>query len=179
MNTAISTTAIATTAPEICAIALRVASRGDNPSSRMMRSTFSITTIASSTTMPIASTMPNSDSWLIENPTAHMPRKPPISATGITSVAIIVARKFCRNSSMTRNTSTTASARVLTTSSIEMRTNCVVSYGTVQLTPGGNVVLSSSSLALTALPTLSAFAPLVSCTPNPATLCPLSTARWP
>ena len=113
----------------------------------MMRSTFSITTIASSTTMPIASTMPNSDSWLIVKPTAHMPRKPPISATGITSVAMIVARKFCRNSSMTRNTSTIASTSVLTTSSIEILMKRVVSYGTNHDTPGGNVGCSSSSLA--------------------------------
>ena len=34
----------------------------------MLRSTFSITTIASSTTMPMASTMPNSVSMLIEKP---------------------------------------------------------------------------------------------------------------
>ena len=61
MNTAISTTAIATTGAWICFIALRVASGALRPSSSMMRSTFSITTIASSTTMPIASTMPNSD----------------------------------------------------------------------------------------------------------------------
>ena len=39
----------------------------------MLRSTFSTTTIASSTTMPIASTRPNSVSRLIEKPSASMP----------------------------------------------------------------------------------------------------------
>ena len=48
-NTEISTTVTPTIAPEICPIALRVAWRGDRPSSLMMRSTFSTTTIASST----------------------------------------------------------------------------------------------------------------------------------
>ena len=52
--------------PVTSRIALIAASRGRSFSSRMMRSTFSSTTIASSTTMPIASTMPNSVSVLIE-----------------------------------------------------------------------------------------------------------------
>ncbi|MNS63413.1 hypothetical protein D3C72_965050 [compost metagenome] len=59
-NTADSTTVIAMMAPVICRMALCVAALGSVPSSLMMRSTFSITTIASSTTIPIASTMPNS-----------------------------------------------------------------------------------------------------------------------
>ena len=44
-----------------------MASRGDKPGA-MLRSTFSTTTMASSTTMPMASTRPNSDSVLIEKP---------------------------------------------------------------------------------------------------------------
>ena len=65
-NTAISTRVMPTMAPVICDIALRVASLGDSPSSAMMRSTFSTTTMASSTRMPIASTMANRVSMLIE-----------------------------------------------------------------------------------------------------------------
>ena len=68
MNTADSTSAIATTGPDTSSIALRVASLGGSFSCSMMCSTASTTTIASSTTMPIASTMPNSDSVLIEKP---------------------------------------------------------------------------------------------------------------
>ena len=126
-NTAARTIVIAITAPLIWCIALRVASFGDRPSSVMMRSTFSITTIASSTTMPIASTMPNRLSWLMVKPITYMPRKVPSSATGITRVGIRVARMFCRNSSITRNTSTTASARVFTTSSTDSRTKSELS----------------------------------------------------
>ena len=62
----------------------------------MLRSTFSTTTMASSTTMPIASTRPNSVSRLIEKPSASMPRKVPISETKIATVQMIVARKLCR-----------------------------------------------------------------------------------
>jgi len=65
-NTDTSVTLMPTSAAVICPIAFLVASRGGRPSSLMMRSTFSTTTIASSTRMPIASTMPNMVSTLIE-----------------------------------------------------------------------------------------------------------------
>ena len=79
-----------TIAPLIWVIALRVASRGDSPSLTMIRSTFSTTTMASSTRIPMASTMPNMVSTLIENPSTSMVAKVPISATGTTSVGIRV-----------------------------------------------------------------------------------------
>ncbi len=56
----------------------------------MMRSTFSTTTIASSTTMPITSTMPNMVSTLIEKPSASSTPKVPSSAIGTTMVGMIV-----------------------------------------------------------------------------------------
>ena len=67
-NTEINTAVMPTTAPEICPMALCVASRGGRPSSDMMRSTFSTTTMASSTTIPITSTMANMVSTLIDMP---------------------------------------------------------------------------------------------------------------
>jgi hypothetical protein len=66
MNTAAKVTVMPTMAAVIWPIALRVASRGLKPSSLMMRSTFSITTMASSTRMPTASTIANMVSTLIE-----------------------------------------------------------------------------------------------------------------
>ncbi len=126
-NTAQSTSTMATTGPETSSIALMEASRGPSFSSAMMRSTFSSTTMASSTTMPMASTMPKSVSRLIEKPSMYMPAKVPTRDTGTASEGMRVARKFCRNRYTTRNTSTMASTRVCTTSSIEMRTNVVVS----------------------------------------------------
>ena len=77
-------------APEICPMALRVASSGGKPSSLMMRSTFSTTTIASSTTMPITSTMPNMVNTLMEKPSASSVAKVPSKAIGTTMVGIIV-----------------------------------------------------------------------------------------
>ncbi|MCY1218166.1 hypothetical protein D9M72_301050 [compost metagenome] len=66
MNTADSTSAMPTSAGVISAIDLRVASLGESPSSCITRSTFSTTTMASSTSRPMASTMPNMVSVLIE-----------------------------------------------------------------------------------------------------------------
>ena len=66
MNTAVSTSAIPIRAPVISPMDFSVASRADRPSSVMMRSTFSTTTMASSTSRPMASTMANMVSMLIE-----------------------------------------------------------------------------------------------------------------
>ena len=66
MNTADSTIAMPTSAGVISSIDLRVASFGLRPSSVITRSTFSTTTIASSTSRPMASTMPNMVRVLIE-----------------------------------------------------------------------------------------------------------------
>ena len=60
----------------------------------MWRSMFSMTTIASSTTIPVARTMPNSVSVLIENPNALTKAKVPTSDTGIVIVGMIVLRQF-------------------------------------------------------------------------------------
>ena len=89
-NTTTSTTVMPMMAPEICVMALRVACRGGRPSSLMMRSTFSTTTIASSTTMPITSTMPNMVSTLIEKPASSMTPMVPSRATGTTMVGMSV-----------------------------------------------------------------------------------------
>ena len=124
MNTADSTRAMATTGPLTSFIALRVASRGDSPSSRC-RSTFSTTTIASSTTMPIASTRPNSERLLSEKPSAASTANVPISDTGIAASGMIAERQFWRNTITTSTTSSTASNTVSCTASIDSSTNSV------------------------------------------------------
>ncbi len=127
MNTAARTSAMPTSAPVIWPIDLRVASFGERPSSLIRRSTFSTTTIASSTSRPMASTTPNIVSTLIEKPNASITANVPSSTTGTAIAGISVARRFCRKTYITRNTSTNASISVLTTSSIDRRMNGVVS----------------------------------------------------
>src|SRR6201989_1824418 len=136
-NTADSTSATPTSATVIWALALAVASRGESPSSAITRSTFSTTTMASSTSKPMASTSPNIDSVLIEKPTTEIAAQVPSSTTGTAIVGISVARKFCRNRYITRNTSTMPSTSVLTTSSMDLETNGVVSYGYLTTAPCG------------------------------------------
>ena len=71
-------------------MALIVASFGDRPSSDMMRSTFSTTTMASSTKMPIASTMPNIVIMFTEKPNGNIRARVPRSDTGTTMAGINV-----------------------------------------------------------------------------------------
>ncbi|MNT74826.1 hypothetical protein D3C72_2136750 [compost metagenome] len=91
----------------------------------MFRSTFSTTTMASSTTMPMASTRPNSDRAFSEKPNMCMTAKVPISDTGTAASGMIEARQVCRNRITTSTTSTSASNRVCTTASMEPRTKMV------------------------------------------------------
>ncbi len=126
-NTAISTSAVAMTAPSTSPIASDAACFAVRPYSWMWRWMFSITTIASSTTMPVASTMPKSVSVLIEKPISFTKAKTPTSDTGIVAVGMIVLRQSCRNRNMTMMTSTIASNSVLTTSRIESFTTVAVS----------------------------------------------------
>jgi hypothetical protein len=71
----------------------------------MLRSTFSTTTIASSTTMPIASTSPNRLSALIEKPSRCSTAKVPTTDTGTASSGMMEARQVCRNRITTSTTS--------------------------------------------------------------------------
>ena len=118
-NTADSTSAMPTRAPVISRIDFLVASLGDSFSSVMMRSTFSTTTMASSTKRPMASTMANMVSVLIEKPATASTPKVPSSTTGTAMTGMSVARKFCRNRYMTRKTSAMASISVSTTFSMD------------------------------------------------------------
>ena len=67
----------------------------------MWCSTASTTTIASSTTRPIASTRPKSDSVLIEKPSSGKSANVPTSETGTASSGISVARQPCRKTNTT------------------------------------------------------------------------------
>src|SRR6478736_4279979 len=126
-NTASSTSTIEISAPAISVIARFAASSGDSLCLVMFVSTFSTTTIASSTTSPIASVMPNIVNMLTEKPSRCMPAKVPTIDTGTARIGITVARSDCRNTNTTSTTRTTASKNVCTTLSIEYSVNWLVS----------------------------------------------------
>ena len=126
-KTADKVTPMPTSAGVISRMDWRVASLAGRPVSCITRSTFSTTTMASSTSRPMASTMANMVSVLIENPAAASTPSVPSSTTGTAMAGIKVARKFCKNTNITSTTSTMASPSALSTSSIEARTKGVES----------------------------------------------------
>ena len=128
-NTAASTKPMPIKALVISPMDLRVASLGGRPSSLMTRSTFSTTTMASSTRRPMARTMANMVSMLMENPSRPRTAKVPRMTTGTARVGMSVARKLPRKTYITRKTRKIASNRVLTTSLMATLTKGVVSKG--------------------------------------------------
>ena len=118
-----------TSAPVICVIDLIVAVLASVPSSRITRSTFSTTTMASSTSRPIASTRPNIVSMLSVKPVAFRMANVPSNTTGTATVGMSVARQFCRKRNITMITRMIASISVFTTSFMAAFTKGVVSYG--------------------------------------------------
>ena len=121
--------------------------------------TASTTTMASSTTMPMASTSPRSESVLTENPKSGNAMKVPISDTGTVKSGMRVARQFCRNTNTTRITSTTASKRVWTISSMPAVIAAVVSSVISCFMPGGKRGSISAIVFFTAFCTWRAFEP--------------------
>src|ERR1700761_9862255 len=87
-NTEMSTSDVATTALVTSRIASDVALCGSQCSADIWRCTFSITTIASSTTSPVANVMPNMVSALIEKSKILINANVPINETGIVTAGM-------------------------------------------------------------------------------------------
>ncbi len=152
-NTEQSTSTMAISAPAIWRMARFVAALGGRCSCAIIRSTFSMTTMASSTTIPIARTIPNSVSVFTENPSAFNPRKVPMMLTGTARTGMSVARQLCRNTNTTSVTSSIASSSVFATSIIDSVMKGVVSNGELHVTPLGNDFASSFIRVSTAVRT--------------------------
>src|SRR5580658_4191077 len=140
--------AIAATGPDTSSIAFNVASLGDIPSS-MWCSTASTTTIASSTTRPMARTKPKSESVLMEKPSNGKSANVPTSDTGTANKGIKDARQPCRNIKTTSMTNASASQKVVPISRIPSVTDLVVSIGISYATSDGKRVFNSSISFLT------------------------------
>src|SRR5690242_669786 len=129
------TSVMATIGPVIWLIARFVASAGDSSGcSSIMCSTASTTTIASSTTMPMASTSASSEMVLADIPMTSITANVPMSATGTATTGTKVARRRPRKTNTTMATSAKASNSVYTTFLIVAVTKTVVSYGMLQVT---------------------------------------------
>src|SRR5262249_30567406 len=172
-NTEIRTSEVATTALATSDMAAEVAVRESVRSESMWRCAFSITTIASSTTNPVASVIPNRVSELMEKSNILTNAKVPISDTGIVTAGIMVARQSSKNRKITTMTISTASSSVVTTSLTESPTTVVVSNAMTYFMPGGKDFDNSCSWVFAALSTSSALAFESCCTPTPMASCPL------
>ena len=137
-NTEINTKAIPITGPCTFSIAATVAAFGFNPLYRISYSTASITTMASSTTRPMASTMASNVSVLIVKPITWKAAKVPIKDTGTAIIGITVDCQVCKNKYTIIATRSKASAKVFTTSFIDAFTNFVLSTITFACISGGN-----------------------------------------
>ena len=91
MNTAASVAVVASTAKNTCLRPWTAAARGPRPRARW-REMFSMTTMASSTTRPVARTSASSVMMLIEKPTSHIAASVPISAIGTVMAGMKVTR---------------------------------------------------------------------------------------
>src|ERR1700709_1061377 len=87
--------------------------------------------MASSTTIPIASTKPNMVSVFMVKPSGIKKQKVPKIETGMAKTGISVDLKFCRNKNTTSATNPSVSSSVTTTSLMETLTTVTASKGTV------------------------------------------------
>ena len=139
----------------------------------MWRSMFSITTIASSTTIPVASTIPKRVRVLIEKPNSLTKAKVPMSDTGMVMAGMSVLRQFWRNRNITRMTRTMASTSVSSTSLIDSRTTPTLSKASRHSSPGGKLFSSRAISAITPSKTSSALADGSSWMPMPEASSPM------
>src|SRR5207237_603813 len=100
--------------------------------------TASTTTMASSTTRPMASTRPKSDSVLIEKPSRGKTMKAPTSATGTASSGMSVVRKPWRKTKTTMTTRMSASTSVMTIYRIQAHQASLGHHRVRELLAGGH-----------------------------------------
>ena len=110
-NTDINTRVMPMIGPNNSRMASMLACFGDCPRSTCCE-TPSTTTIASSTTIPMASTTAKSVSRLMLKPITAMAANAPMIVTGTVVAGTSVARQFCRKTMMTMRTSAPASKSV-------------------------------------------------------------------
>ena len=112
---------------------------------------FSRTTIASSTTKPIASTSASKVKVLMVNPAKAIMAKVPIKLTGMVMMGMIEARKVRRKTKITKATRTTASMMVWNTFLMERSMNTELSLATLMAMSPGKSAFSRGIISRTPL----------------------------
>ncbi len=152
MSTAISEKVSEMMVKPICSEPFSAASNGESggvsPDPSTWRAMFSITTMASSTTKPAATTSAIRVRLLIEKPARYMKPKVPISESGTATLGITVARQLRRKTKITATTSATASSSSTCTSCTEARIVTVRSVSTATSIDAGSDACSCGSCCL-------------------------------
>ncbi len=130
----------------------------------MKRAMFSIITIASSTTKPVAIVSAISVRLLIEKPARYITPNVPTSDSGTATDGMIVAGMLRRNRKMTITTSTIARISSKRTSSTDARIVVVRSVSSVTWTEPGSDACNCGSSCLMRSTTSITFAPGWRCT---------------
>ena len=120
---------------------------------------FSIMTIASSTTKPVAMVSDISDRLSIEKPNRYMPARVPVSDSGTDRLGMNVAGRLRRNTKITSTTRAIESSSSNSTSETEARIVVVWSERIRTSRAAGRVCSSFGSSAFTELTTASTFDP--------------------
>jgi hypothetical protein len=125
---------------------------------------FSIITIASSTTKPVAIVSAINERLFRLYPSRYMSPNVPISEIGTATLAMTVARRLPRNAKITSTTRATASSSSFSTSATEARMPVVRSASTSTCTDAGNPACSCGNCCLIASTVAITFAPGCRCT---------------
>ncbi|MNI28646.1 hypothetical protein D3C73_824340 [compost metagenome] len=134
---------VATTAKKTCRAPRSAATRGGSPWSRR-RWMFSTTTMASSTTRPMASTRASSVSRFSEKPSGARTMKVDSKQMGATIDGMSAARRLPRKMKLTRATRAMAMPMVIHTSSMAWEVKTELSDPTSRVVPGGRLWRTSS-----------------------------------
>ena len=143
-NTAMNTSVHEITATDTSLMAWRVASRALLMPPSIFAITASTTTMASSTTVPIASTRANSVNIFSEKPASCTIANVPSSDTIIEIDGISVAFQFCKKKYTTRMTSRIAITRVSTTLWMAAKRKSLLVSKVTNSNPAGRLGFSCS-----------------------------------
>ena len=131
-NTTASVNDVEITAKKISRLPSNAACRIGRPLSSF-RNMFSVTTIPSSTTRPVARTIPNNVRMLIEKPHMYMTKNVATSDMGISINGRTATSRLRKKNRITMTTSENAMISVSSTSLIDWRTRRVLSIRTLNV----------------------------------------------
>ena len=120
-NTTASVIEVDITAKNISLLPSSAALRIGKPNSSFLN-IFSVTTIPSSTTSPVANTIPSSVSTFMENPKMYITKNVAMSEIGISIIGRIAISQFRKKKKITSTTSVNEISRVSSTSLIALLT---------------------------------------------------------